>query len=118
MPLPGAVHRVERLIGRYGGPFVLAGRFLGWIRAVLMLTAGAMGLPYRRFWPWELLGAAAWSAWWLGVGAAGGLLTERFGDLSVWSRALLVLSLLVGGAVAWRFRARLRQLLREAPEGA
>src|SRR5215213_6390496 len=50
LPLPGAIYRVERLIERYGGYVILGGRFLGGIRAVLMLTVGAMGVPYRRFW--------------------------------------------------------------------
>lgn len=117
LPLRGAIYRVERLVERYDGYVIFGGRFLGSIRAVLMLTVGAMGLPYRRFWLFELIGAAVWSAWWLGIGAAGGLLVERLGDFSVWRQALFVTSLSIAAILAWRYRSRLRSLLQDVPEG-
>ena len=58
---------------------MLFGRFTGVGRPFVMFTVGTMRLPYRRFWPFELAGAASWSLVWLGVGVLGGSLIEYLG---------------------------------------
>jgi undecaprenyl-diphosphatase len=118
LPARGALRRVEQLLDRYGGLVVLFGRFSGWLRPVVLFSAGSMGLKYRLFWRYELLGAAAWSAWWLLLGAAGGVLLERFGDLSHYRTWLLVASLAAGAYLLWRYRAEVGRFLREEPESA
>jgi membrane protein DedA with SNARE-associated domain len=112
LPVRGLLVRVERLILRYGGLVVVFGRFSGGLRPAVVFTVGSMNLPYRQFWPFELLGAAAWSAFWLGLGALGGAVFESFGE---WRPALFFGSLVVGGVLAWLFRGRLRQWLVEGP---
>lgn len=118
LPFRGLFQQVERLILRYGSWMVLAGRFSGWIRPALLFTIGTMGLPYRRFWPFELLGAAAWSAWWLAVGALGGVVFDHFGDLGPWRQALTVAGMAAGAALAWRYRERLKRILAGEAEPA
>jgi membrane-associated protein len=111
LPCRKIILRVEKLVGRYGGLVVLFGRFSGGLRPAVLFTVGMMGLPYRRFWPFELVGAASWSAMWLAIGVLGGALLERFGDLGPWGPALFIGSLVVGGLGGWLFREPLKRLV-------
>ena len=79
-------------------------------------AAGSMGLKYRQFWPYELIGAAAWSAWWLFLGAAGGVVIDRFGDVGHYRAWLLLASGLAAVYLLWHYRADLRRFLRDEPE--
>ncbi len=54
------LQQVERFFDRHGGKAIFIGRFLGLIRAVLPFTAGASGMPLRRFLPYDILGAGVW----------------------------------------------------------
>jgi membrane protein DedA with SNARE-associated domain len=116
LPAQGALRRVERLLDRYGGLVVLFGRFSGWLRPAVLFSAGSMGLKYRQFWPYELIGAAAWSAWWLFLGAAGGAVIDRFGDVGHYRAWLLLASGLAAVYLLWHYRADLRRYLRDEPE--
>jgi membrane-associated protein len=121
LPFGRAVERVERLIQRHGGWVVLFGRFTGALRPVVMFTVGMVGLPYRRFWLYELVGAASWSLVWLGVGVLGGSVIaylETAGPLVQW---LLLGAVVAGGLVVWQLRHRLTRLILgddEPPESA
>ena len=110
LPFTSAIANVEKLIRRRGGWVVLFGRFSGVLRPALLLTVGMMGLPYRRFAPFELAGAAIWSAWWLTIGVVGGTLLDYVGELGRWGPWLSVGSLMLGGLLGWIFRARLKRL--------
>jgi membrane protein DedA with SNARE-associated domain len=59
---PAVVASVEGYFRRHGGQAVLVGRWIGVVRSVAPFLAGASGLPYRRFLPWSVAGAGAWSA--------------------------------------------------------
>lgn len=59
---------VEGFFGRHGGKAVLLGRFVGLVRAILPFLAGSSGMPLRRFLPYDVIGAGAWSASLLVVG--------------------------------------------------
>jgi len=111
LPLQPAIERAERLIQRHGGWVVLFGRFTGIGRPVVLFTVGMMGLPYRRFWLFELVGAASWSLVWLGVGVLGGSLIEYLGGFGPWVPWLTLGSSAVGAMLAWHFRDRLKRLL-------
>ena len=52
---------VEGFMQRHGPAAVLAGRFVGIVRAVAPFLAGSTGLAPRRFIPWSLLGTLVWS---------------------------------------------------------
>ena len=53
---------VEGFMQRHGPAAVLAGRFIGVVRAVAPFLAGSTGLAPRRFIPWSLIGTLAWSS--------------------------------------------------------
>ncbi|CAA9538890.1 MAG: hypothetical protein AVDCRST_MAG79-1660, partial [uncultured Thermoleophilia bacterium] len=59
---PAVIASVEGYFRRRGGQAVLIGRWIGVVRSVAPFLAGASGLPYRRFLPWSVAGAGAWSA--------------------------------------------------------
>ena len=111
LPMQQAVDRAERLIQRHGGWVVLFGRFTGIGRPVTMFTVGMMRLPYRRFWLFELAGAASWSLIWLGIGVMGGSLIEYLGELGPWVPWLTIAASAIGGLLVWRFRHRLMRLI-------
>jgi membrane protein DedA with SNARE-associated domain len=62
--------RVEQFFDRHGAKAILAGRFVGLVRAVAPFLAGASGMRLRAFLPWSLLGTAVWSATFVLVGYA------------------------------------------------
>jgi undecaprenyl-diphosphatase len=54
--------QVERFYDRYGGITVFIGRFVGVLRALGPFIAGASKMPYRRFLPYDVLGAGLWGS--------------------------------------------------------
>jgi undecaprenyl-diphosphatase len=54
--------QVERFLARHGGPTILIGRFIGFVRALGPFVAGASGFPFRRFVPYDVIAAGLWSA--------------------------------------------------------
>jgi membrane protein DedA with SNARE-associated domain len=56
------IERAEDYFRERGGVAILLGRWIGAVRAVIALVAGTSGMPYRRFLPWDVAGAASWAA--------------------------------------------------------
>jgi undecaprenyl-diphosphatase len=52
--------RAERYFTARGGMAVFLGRFVGALRGVVAFVAGAAGMPYRRFLPWNVLASLCW----------------------------------------------------------
>jgi membrane protein DedA with SNARE-associated domain len=77
----------ERFFDRYGGPAVAVARFVPVVRVVAAIAAGASGMRWRHFLPWQAAGACFWAAWAVFVGYYGGralnfarpMLIEEFG---------------------------------------
>ena len=67
---PPRLAQVEGFFDRHGPKAILAGRFVGLVRAVAPFLAGASGMRLRAFVPWSLLGTAAWSSTFVIVGYA------------------------------------------------
>jgi undecaprenyl-diphosphatase len=53
--------QVEGFFDRRGGATILVGRFLGFVRPISPFIAGASKMPFRRFLPYDVLAAGAWS---------------------------------------------------------
>jgi membrane protein DedA with SNARE-associated domain/membrane-associated phospholipid phosphatase len=53
---------VEGFFDRRGGATILIGRFIGFVRPLAPFLAGAARMPVRRFLPYDVLGAGAWTA--------------------------------------------------------
>lgn len=58
---PRLVERGERFFHRHGGKSVVIGRFVGPIRPVLPLIAGAFQMPAQRFFAFNVLSAVGWA---------------------------------------------------------
>ena len=77
----------ERFFDRYGGPAVMVARFIPVIRVVAAIAAGASGMEWKRFLPWQALGACLWASYAVAVGYFGNrallffrpMLLEEFG---------------------------------------
>ncbi|MCM0675645.1 DedA family protein [Micromonospora phytophila] len=52
--------RADAMLGRLGGRGVLTARWVAFARTLVPRLAGAAGMPYRRFAPWNLAGAVTW----------------------------------------------------------
>jgi undecaprenyl-diphosphatase len=57
---PERVEQVERFFNRYGGWTILIGRFVGLVRAIAPFLAGASRMRFRRFLPFDIVGAGLW----------------------------------------------------------
>ncbi|MBW4040738.1 MAG: hypothetical protein HIU86_01230 [Acidobacteria bacterium] len=54
------LHETEAFFAKYGGRALVLGRFVPVIRTYVPLAAGSARYPYRKFLPWNLLGAFLW----------------------------------------------------------
>lgn len=54
------LERAQRFYDRHGGKTIVAARFLAFIRTFAPTVAGAAGMPYYRFFAFNLLGAMLW----------------------------------------------------------
>jgi membrane protein DedA with SNARE-associated domain len=106
------VERIERLFQRHGGLAVAVARFLAFGRAIAPYVAGASGMRYREFMPFNALGGIAFTLASVFVG---------YGFAAVWDTAHHWISgVSIGIAVAvivaaliWRHR---RQHARQRPD--
>src|SRR5919106_157503 len=49
------IEKVEGYFQRHGGKTIFAGRWIGFVRPLMPFTAGASGMAYRRFLPYDVL---------------------------------------------------------------
>ena len=66
------LRETEAFFERYGGRALVLGRFVPVVRTYVPLAAGSARYPYRRFLPWNLVGAFLWA---VGVTILGSLLS-------------------------------------------
>jgi len=59
--LSGPLDRAEAYFGERGGAAVFWGRFVGAIRGVVSFVAGTAGMPYRRFFGWNVAASICWT---------------------------------------------------------
>ncbi|KPQ28225.1 MAG: putative membrane-associated protein [Marinobacter excellens HL-55] len=59
---PGLITRGEAFFNKHGGKSVIAGRFIGPIRPIIPLVAGALHMSWRRFLSFNLISAVGWAA--------------------------------------------------------
>jgi len=102
------LRETEVFFAKYGGRALVLGRFVPIIRTYVPLAAGSARYPYRRFLPWNLLGAFLWA---VGVTVAGSLLGGVpfiTSNIDVLLTAVVVVSVLpiVVTQVVKRVRAR------------
>jgi membrane-associated protein len=110
---------------KHGGKTITLARFMPFIRTFAPIVAGAVGMEYRRFMVFNLLGGVVWA---VGVTLAGYFLGEAFGDVEGLDRYFLLLVIAVVFISAlpamihvWRENrheifARVRALLTRQPQ--
>ena len=118
-PLAGrsGVDKAQQLIARRGGPAVVGGRFVAFVRAVLPGLVGMSGMNRRHFALYSAAGAVVWGPLWVMVGFALGLsytkVTHAFGEVTV----VVVAVLAVGGLVLMIRRHHHRRTADAGPGG-
>lgn len=106
----GAWDKATGILRRRGAWAVFFARFLPVVRTLTPAAAGTSGLPYRKFLPAVVAGAACWSALHISIGAALGEAAKRLeGTLNVAGLILIgavVLAAIVVMIVRKRKRAK------------
>ncbi|WHQ45953.1 bifunctional DedA family/phosphatase PAP2 family protein [Alcaligenes faecalis] len=110
------IARADAFFTRHGGKAVFLGRFVGFARALVPFLAGSSRMSYRRFLPYNVLGALLWSAavTLLGyfLGASWQLAAGWIGKASAILGGILVFAL--GLVWLWRWAMRHEAALRSA----
>jgi membrane protein DedA with SNARE-associated domain/membrane-associated phospholipid phosphatase len=57
----GRLDQVEKLLKSHGAVMIIVGRFLGFVRPLMPFIAGASRMPFKRFFPYDVLAAGAWA---------------------------------------------------------
>ncbi len=65
---PERLVQVEAFFANHGGKAIFIGRFVGIVRAVAPFLAGSGGMPFRRFIPYDVLGAGLWATTFIMIG--------------------------------------------------
>lgn len=109
------LERVESFFERHGPKAILAGRFIGIVRAVAPFLAGASGMRLRSFLPWSLIGTAVWATTFTLVGYA---FHHSFGAAAdALTHGALALAVLAAATLAWRHHRRSRVARRLVASG-
>jgi membrane protein DedA with SNARE-associated domain len=99
------MERGDRLFERYGAATVFLARFLFGMRVLAALLAGALHMPWRKFFVFNFLGAAVWVTAICGAGYLfGGHWGRLAHDLKRFDLAVAVV--VVVGALLWWWRSR------------
>ena len=64
------LEKVEEFFEKHGGKAIFIGRFVGIVRAMAPFLAGSGGMPFRRFLPFDVLGAGLWATTFILLGYA------------------------------------------------
>ncbi len=67
---PERLEQVEKFFAAHGGKAIFIGRFVGIVRAVAPFLAGSGKMPFRRFIPYDVLGAGLWATTFILIGYA------------------------------------------------
>ena len=101
---PPRLERVEGFFAQHGPKAILAGRFIGIVRAVAPFLAGASGMRLRAFLPWSLVGTAVWATTFTLVGYG---FHESFGAAAdTLTHGALAVAVLAAATLAWRGHRR------------
>jgi membrane protein DedA with SNARE-associated domain len=100
-----SLERGERLFEKYGAATVFLARFLFGMRVLASLLAGALRMPWRKFFLFNFLGAAVWVT---AICSAGYFFGGHWGRLARDLRRfdLAVLIVVVVAGLVWWWRSR------------
>jgi membrane protein DedA with SNARE-associated domain/membrane-associated phospholipid phosphatase len=98
------IRQVEGFFDRHGGKAIFLGRFVGLVRAVNPFLAGSSGMPFRRFLPYDVLGAGAWATMLLTLGYVFWQSFDKVLDYAERGTLALGTTIVVVAAVVWAVR--------------
>jgi membrane-associated protein len=100
------LRETEAFFEQYGGRALVLGRFVPVIRTYVPLAAGSARYPYRKFLPWNLLGAFLWAVGVTVVGSLLGGVPFVTDNIDVLLSVVVLIS--VGPVIVSQVRKRLR----------
>jgi membrane protein DedA with SNARE-associated domain len=114
---PHHLDRAERIVSRYGGIVVIIARYIVGLREANGIIAGITKMRWQTFTFFNAVGACAWVATWVTIGAlAGDHIDTIYKNVNKYSvYVLVVLAVLLIGYIGWRLVRRRR---RHAEAGA
>lgn len=108
---PHVVARSERFFARHGMLAVFFARFIAPIRAFVPVTAGALDMPPRRFFPVNFAAVLAWAPLHVIPGALAGTVLRHWGTPEWHHPAVFAALAAVAALVAWTIWQHLRHAL-------
>jgi membrane protein DedA with SNARE-associated domain len=103
--------RAEHFFDHHGGKIIVAARFIEGLRQANGIVAGITGMHWKRFIPFNALGAALWVGLWVSVGyLAGNHITTIYEQITRYSLYVLIaLAVALVALIGWRVRRHLRE---------
>lgn len=112
----GRIDKAETFFARHGSKAVFLGRFVGFARALIPFLAGSSRMAYRKFLPYNVLGAVLWASavTLLGyfLGASWQTAERWIGRASALIGAILVFALLL--VWLWRWAVQHESYIRQS----
>jgi membrane protein DedA with SNARE-associated domain len=101
----------EHFFEHHGGKIIVAARFIEGLRQANGIVAGITGMHWKRFIPFNALGAALWVGLWVSAGyLAGNHITTIYEQITRYSLyVLIVLAVAVAALIGWRVRNHLQR---------
>ena len=103
--------KAENFFEHHGGKIIVAARFIEGLRQANGIVAGITGMHWKRFIPFNALGAALWVGLWVSLGyLAGNHITTIYEQITRYSLyVLIVLAVAVAALIGWRGRRHLHE---------
>src|ERR1700733_12867317 len=107
---PKRLDKAEQFFEHHGGKIIVAARFIEGLRQANGIVAGITGMHWKRFIPFNALGAALWVGLWVSVGyLAGSHITTIYEQITRYSLYVLIaLAVAVVALVVVRVRKHRR----------
>jgi membrane-associated protein len=98
------VERARRFLLDHGGPAVLAGRYIAFLRAVIPFLAGTVRLGYGRFLTYNVIGGVTWGIGSVLLGFLAGNSYQQIEKALGPATAAIVGIVVVAAVIAWTIR--------------
>jgi membrane-associated protein len=102
--VPGGPERARSILRERGALAVLLGRFVVFVRAVMPSAAGAVGVRYRSFVIYDVIGAVVWGVGYCLVGFLAGSAYSAVESKVGTALAIAVAAVVVAALAAWSVR--------------